>query len=47
MESYGEITKLMVAPNHKSVLAVTSNGIIISYFIFPIKQMKEDVSWMM
>lgn len=37
----------MLAPNMKSVLAVTNNGIIISYFIFPIKQMKEDGSWMM
>jgi hypothetical protein len=42
VEAYGEITRICVSPDQKNIIAATSNGIILSYSIFPIKQYKEE-----
>jgi hypothetical protein len=43
LSSFGGINKLALTPNKQTLIAVTDNGVILNYSIFPIKkEVKED-----
>jgi hypothetical protein len=42
VQSYGEIVKLAVSSDKKTVVVVTENGVVLSFGIFPVNKYSKD-----